>query len=494
MSNFVIAIGGSGAKLMQAMVHLGAAGLLPPDRRELSGQLVDPDENNGNVEECVELFRRYQRCRTLVGMHVGTSDLFSAAIELQGPYTPLADGQADTLKHIFRYNQLVRQGSVDAELLELFFEAPELEMSIRQGFRGRPAVGATVLAEAVRFDQPPWSHLKEKIRGRGAQGAVRVMLAGSVFGGSGAAGVPTLVRMLHGELSGQVPDLQLGLVLFLPYFQFRPVAGETIQADPAAFPIATAEALKYYHEGGFLALCQAIYCVGEEVPSDVAVPAVGAAEQRNEPHFVELVAGLGAVRFFDDRLPSNPSVLAVAGRARDASLGWDDLPYDYVGGKPLVRQLQTMASFAVAYRYLFFPTIVDALDRGSSDAAFWVDHIERQRKVNRQAVGEALRELYEYLERFLIWLLRVSTPRRESFVPGLVNPNAFAVREAGEWRLKRPDEFNDGDFANLLLNQNARRRLDTRAVFERAARAVADPQATGAGRLVRALYDACRVD
>jgi hypothetical protein len=323
---------------------------------------------------------------------------------------------------------------------------------------------------------------------------VHVLLAVSVFGGSGAAGVPTLVRLLGAELSSQLPTLRLGLALFLPFFQFKPVPGEDIQADPAAFPTATAEALKYYHERGFLSFCHSIYCVGEEVPADVAVAAIGAAEQRNEPHFVELIAGMGAMRFFNDQINTRESSLAVAGRTEESTLTWDDLPYDEFGGPALVRKLQQMALFAVAYRYLFFPLIVDALSTGKSDAGFWVDHIERQKKVNKEEVGRALRDLHDYVTRFLTWFLRVSTPRRENFTPGLVNPTVFAVRDGNDWRLKQAREFNDSDFSRLLLNQATRTRLDTRSVFERATRPVNDPQATSAGRLVRALYDACKVE
>jgi hypothetical protein len=491
MSNFVIAVGGSGAKLMQSLIYLGGAGLLPAGRRELFAVLVDPDENNGNMEECQALAKSYTQCAKLLS--TGSRDLFSASIHVEGPWTPLQDGQVDTLSEIFQYDKLAHADAQDADLLELFFEAPdEINMSIKQGFRGRPAIGATVFAQAVRFDQSPWRELKEKINARSAQGNVRTLLAGSVFGGSGASGVPTLVRLLRDEFAGKVANLKMGLVLFLPFFQFRPVKDEDVQADPAGFPMATAEALKYYHERGFLTFCDSIYCVGEQVPSQLAVSAVGAAEQRNEAHFVELVAGMGAMRFFNDQLASTPAGLAVAGRRSDNTVSWDDLPYDEHRGQDLVRKLQHMATFAVAYKYVFFPVIDAALASGKSEAPFWVDHIER-RGVNRDEAGRALRELYDYTGRFLQWWLQISTPRRGGFTPGMVNPNVFAARDGEQWRLKRAREFNDADFPDLLLNRPARSKLDTRTIFRKATHSVSDKHAAGAGRLVRALYDACAV-
>ncbi|HZI56697.1 MAG TPA: hypothetical protein VFF39_07965 [Verrucomicrobiae bacterium] len=488
MSNFVVAVGGSGAKLMQSLVHMGAAGLLPAQRRKLFALLVDPDENNGNVQDCQALVKTYNQCHEL--LKTGSDDLFSAAINLEGPWTPIRDPRVDTLSEIFQYDKLVQAKAPDAELLDLFFEKQEINMSIKQGFRGRPSVGATVFAHSVRFDEPPWSDLKERIKAQSAEGSVRVILAGSVFGGSGASGVPTLVRLLASAFGGQVTNMHLGLVLFLPFFQFRPVPGEEIQADPAAFPMATAEALKYYHERGFLDFCNSIYCVGEEVPSQLVVSAVGAAEQRNEPHFIELVAGMGTMRFFNDQLPSKSGALAVAGRKSENTVAWDDLPYDEHKGRDLTRKLQQMAVFSVAYRYIFYPQIEAALTAGKSQTAFWVDHVERP-KVDRALAGRALRELYDYVGKFLEWFLRVSTPHREGFVPGAINPNVFAVRESGSWRLKQIPEFNDRDFPDLLLNRLARTRLDCRSIYEKSARAVNDKNAAGPGLLVRAIYDAC---
>ena len=486
MSNFVIAVGGSGAKLMQSLVHLGAAGLMPPTRNELLGQLVDPDENNGNVEECKSLVGTYKACKRM--LELGNTDLFSAAINVDGPWTPLREGSVDTLKEIFQYDRLQRANSVEADLLDLFFENEELSMSIRQGFRGRPAIGATVLTEAVKFTDKPWSDIREQINRRGNLGSVRVLLAGSVFGGSGASGVPTLVRLLKEELADQMSHLDLGLILFLPFFQFRPVPGEAIQADPALFPMATAEALKYYYDGFLRSYCHSIFCVGEEIPSDVAVSAVGASEQKNEPHFVELIAGMAATRFYNDQLPLQGERLLVAGRKADGTLDWEDLPYDRVAGKEMAKKIQTMVLFAVAYRYYFFPFITDALAKRKSDIPFWVDNIKT---TNLEEAGRALRQLDDYVEYFLRWIMHVCTPRREGFTSGLVNPHIFAVKRDTTWDLKSLREFNLGDFNKLFLNLPAGTKIDSKGLLQRSAKPVTDPKANGVGRVVRALYDAC---
>src|ERR1022692_2496892 len=130
MSNFVVAVGGSGAKLMQSLIHLGAAGMLPEKATTLSALVVGPDENNGNIEECLNIEKAYQACRQIKG---GNTDLFRAHLSLAGPWTPIGNSQSDTLKEIFNYNQLANNASEEAELMDLFFEPGELEMSVKQG-------------------------------------------------------------------------------------------------------------------------------------------------------------------------------------------------------------------------------------------------------------------------------------------------------------------------------------------------------------------------
>ncbi len=493
MSNFVIAIGGSGAKLLHSLIHLSAAGLLPEKHLELNALMVDPDSNNGNVHETQELYNAYVACRALsIGK---TTDLFRAAINLdRNVWTPLKAGAADTLKEIFHYAERAANESsvLEADLLDTLFEQGELDMSIKQGFRGRPAIGATVLGESVDFNEYPWKKLREDIKSRGTQGAVHVLLAGSVFGGSGAAGVPTLVRLLSNHLKNEVANLRLGLVLFLPFFQFRPVPNEPIQADPSAFPMATAEALKYYHERGFLNFCHSIYALGEEVPADMAISAVGAAEQKNEPHFIELIAGMGVMHFFSG-LSANQK-LEVAARKAENTITWADLPYAELEAAPQTRKLQQMAVFAVAYRYIFYPGIFKALRRQGAPPPFWVDHIERQ-KVKLEDAGNAVGAVYQYVERFLEWLLHISNPRRQGFIPGLVDPNVFGISNGTDWRLKTINEFREAQFAELLLNRSAKAKIDVRLVYNRASgMKVKDPDAVDSGRLIRVLYDACAVE
>jgi hypothetical protein len=123
-----------------------------------------------------------------------------------------------------------------------------------------------------------------------------------------------------------------------------------------------------------------------------------------------------------------------------------------------------------------------------------VDHIERA-KVKPEDAGKAVRDVYQYVDRFLTWLLQVSTPRRQGFTAGLVDPNVFGVSNGQDWRLKTFNEFKEKDFGGLLLNRSAKAKIDDRLVYNRASgMKVKDPGAVEGGRLIRVLYDACVVE
>jgi hypothetical protein len=57
MSDYVISIGGSGAKCVEAILHMSAAGLMPEG--ELNVIFVDPDISNGNLQRAQNILQLY---------------------------------------------------------------------------------------------------------------------------------------------------------------------------------------------------------------------------------------------------------------------------------------------------------------------------------------------------------------------------------------------------------------------------------------------------
>jgi len=213
VSYLYVGVGGSGAKLMHALVHLTAAGMLSRSGRELMGLLGDSDQANGNVAACIQAAAAYKRCRQLsLG---STAPLFRNPLEVQGPWSPVEDPDSASLSTIFDHALMRRSDADAADLMELLFSTEERDLTIFEGFRGRPAIGSAISGKTVSLEADAWKDLHSRAMNARNQEDVSLLLAGSVFGGSGAAGVPTICRLLQQSLDKKINNLRLGLMLFL---------------------------------------------------------------------------------------------------------------------------------------------------------------------------------------------------------------------------------------------------------------------------------------
>ena len=85
------------------------------------------------------------------------------------------------------------------------------------------------------------------------RGTALIHLFGSVFGGTGASGVPTLGQLLKNWLKSQsLSSVQVQASLLLPYFDFEGVADDDtgVHAESRNFQLNTDAALQYLRTSG----------------------------------------------------------------------------------------------------------------------------------------------------------------------------------------------------------------------------------------------------
>jgi hypothetical protein len=135
----------------------------------------------------------------------------------------------------------------------------------------------------------------------------RVFLIGSIFGGTGAAGMPWLLKALRSHTSqagaaGAIRNAAIGALMVLPYFKLQEEA--TSRIDSNAFITKTKAALSYYsrHVRDF----NAVYYISDSALTSYANHESG-AQQSNDAHVVELLGALAILHFAresdDDCLP-----------------------------------------------------------------------------------------------------------------------------------------------------------------------------------------------
>jgi hypothetical protein len=495
MSYYVIGIGGTGAKCVESFIHLCAAGLMP-DNKSLYSLFVDPDGSNGSLRRAGTLLQNYHDCAQL---KVGATDLFKTGLRIAKPdvWSPLQD-KPQRLDQFFRYDTLPPNA---AALFDVLYSRKEKETSLEFGFRGHPAIGAAVMAAAVELGgEEPWATLRNQISldVRGGEGA-KIMLFGSIFGGTGASGVPTIGRLVKNEFAPQMrPDtFKLGSVLMLPYFSFDPVTQERLRVDAEDFLLSTQTALTYYHNQNDLQVCNAVYLLGNETLKPMRTSSIGGQQQENEPHLLEAYAALAAIHFFGkDKVDGYPLIA----RKVLEQTEWSDLPYEHelVQLKPKINQ---MARFSFAYLSSYYPMLESINNNGREYRAPWFVNFFKRKGVDlKSSMEKELKQLKAYCESFLLWLANIEQSQigEGGAAKGqLINFNAFAETSLDEngklsVKLRAPSQFKREEFGNLLLPAIKEYPQALSKLWERMSDAkVRDTNADGVGRFARALYDAC---
>ena len=199
MSYYFISIGGSGAKTLESLIHICAAGLLPGNET-LKIFSIDPDKDNGNLERSTIVLNDYiEFCKSIQVASSGDAEsrLFKNEVEkvIENAWDPvtLSSQTNQTLDDAMAFS--VYRGTPVGTLYETLYTKKERNTRLSEGFRGHPSIGAAILGQNQIKNNKHWNKLVEAISGEIKNSKeVKIFLAGSVFGGTGASGVPTVER------------------------------------------------------------------------------------------------------------------------------------------------------------------------------------------------------------------------------------------------------------------------------------------------------------
>jgi hypothetical protein len=471
---YYIGVGGTGARVAEALVHLCAAGLGPD---ELFIMLIDPDAGNGNLHRTTTLIRNYKEAQMQVKERAQDVALFKTnIIGPRQPWTVLTD-ENPTLR------KFISLDSLDESLKEfakLLFSDADLDVKLNEGFRGRPAIGAVVMSQP-NTDAKPWPEFWAAIESVAGEGTAKVFVAGSVFGGTGAAGLPTLgagsVLRDKANLIGKSGDkpvskIRLGACLVLPYFTFNSDK-KSIEAEagkpfmkPGDFPLATSAALHYYLTKDDLAY-EDLYLIGDPGLENVGEFSAGAKDQENRPHFVELGAALSALDFFrnEERAAGGETRYFLTARTKADRVGWDALPVSR-GPANTVKEAQSTVQFRLAAAAVFFYAIASygretLTEKDSKDT--WLANfvLAKPDVMNPRDAAQAsmIGRLVEFAERFLLWFSDIAGDPSVALLQMdvLFDRDTKALRP---WRAAAMGKLNSGDakdctmptFINQCLN------------------------------------------
>jgi len=302
---FIFGIGGTGSRVLRAFTHLCASGMNLPNTSQVIPVIIDPDTDNKDMERTVALVNNYRKMNKKV--NAGTNDsspFFKTNFQSLGEYHNLNRNNTkiredivlsfdvlsnetfqDTLKLPFISSPLTK------ELLTLIYTQENLNKELTHGYLGNPNIGSMLLHRLSESREFAY-FASNFVAGD------RIFIISSIFGGTGAAGFPVLLKTLRDRSSviaagAAMNNARIGAVTILPYFKVDQDLNSNI--DSSNFITKTKAALAYYTEN--LDEIDALYYLG-----DKSIPAIysnneGGRRQMNNANLIELIAALSIFHF-----------------------------------------------------------------------------------------------------------------------------------------------------------------------------------------------------
>ncbi len=492
MGYYFISIGGSGAKVMESLTHLCAAGLLPNKEKQekLYVMAIDPDIGNGNLKRSsaalnsFEVFQDFQ-----VGKN---TPLLKTEVELAKPFIWSPTEHDKKLDDIMSYQAY--KDTPLGSLYEALYTRDERNTFLNEGFRGRPSIGAAVMAKkAALFStqgwedhaDAPWDKFARLVKQDAKSGQIaRIFLAGSVFGGTGAAGMPTVARLLQREFKTYCEEgkVVIGGALILPYFSFTPTQiSNQIFASSENFLTNTKAALKYYSVKD--KVYNSMYFIGDDVLSPVKDFSVGAASQNNDAHIVDLYGAFAAVDFYQTPVDDLKKCSFIT-HSIEECFKWTDFPDVHMADGSDVRvkdRFGQFVRFIFSYLHLIRP-ILSPLASGQEKTYKYPWFVDYFNGVDVDT--NEVKNFDAYAESFVRWLEQIESSENHRRID-LVRRDTF---------ISSPARVDATKFAYCICDEESRITMNELwyRLSEHPGRD--DANSSGFGRFLRALYDCCAKD
>jgi hypothetical protein len=365
----LLGVGGTGAKVVEAALVMMAAGIGPSN---VHVGLIDQDQSNGNVARTRALLQSIAAFRqawnnssdaNYVDWAAGKKDPVTVGSVNAVPLFPDEDNALWCPEKNNAHLRSIIGSNLDDDRKKLFdllfMRGPEeQDLPLGKGYRGRAHVGATALVSAIIENESALMARLRTLMEDPNRRKVNVFVVGSAFGGTGAAGFPTLARALHRLRSANDftnrNNVTLGGMLMLPYFSFnddKDGDGAAVVTSDELLPKAQL-ALEYYNnlfenERAF----DHFYSLGWGNLFHLGYHEAGAAEQSNPALPPELFAASAVFDFFERAgIPSEQGsgTRVMVSSRHDYPIRWKDLP----NGKMIEQHLGQFLRFAVYWNYI----------------------------------------------------------------------------------------------------------------------------------------------
>lgn len=310
---FVFAIGGTGERVMRSLTMLMAAGLPTLSNYEVFPIIIDYDEKNADKILTRDVLKIYAAAHDAAyTKHTAQSEeksmggLFfgSKLRNLHGledyvfPFKPAT--QNEKFREFIGFDKFKGVSSEDrgtlntSDFLTSLYDNSnrydtELNLDMTVGFKGNPNIGSVVfhtIGDTEEF--ATFNSLYEPNNGD------KVVVIGSLFGGTGASGIPEIVKAIKEKKQ----NADIAAILVLPYFS--PMEEKDAAIKAVRFNSKTKAALSFYNASGLNDMISRRYYVGDFNPTVIKY-SEGGSTQRNNANIVELIAAMMVEHYIANR-------------------------------------------------------------------------------------------------------------------------------------------------------------------------------------------------
>ena len=316
---FVFAIGGTGSRVLKSLTMLLASGVKPNSEKEFEivPIIIDPHKSNEDLKRTERLLGNYQTISNEAGLDSGffstkitTLNNLVASNRLSGSFTfNLQEIGGKKFKEYIDFNQLDDANKALADILfsgksinKRHEEVNLLDVEMDIGFVGNPNIGSVVLNQFR--DSQEFKEFASNFND-----GDRVFIISSIFGGTGAAGFPTILKNIRNAMAipgiasgGFLQDSKIEAITVLPYFNLKTETsdGNTSPIQKSHFIAKTRAALSYYRDNvsGNNSV-NVLYYIADDYIGKAYENDPGDNGQKNDAHFVEMASALAIIDFLE---------------------------------------------------------------------------------------------------------------------------------------------------------------------------------------------------
>lgn len=320
---FVLGIGGTGMRCIESLIHLCAMGMF--DNTTIHLLALDTDKNNGNFARLKELKEAYNGVKgNDVASRQALKDTFFSANLKCYEFSPDYERKS-TFKEVFNYGDTQYNKSEEADLANLVLTNDVEEFNLRHGYRAQTHLGSlmmyhSILEAASSNESSQLKNFLSELTRAAQNGNPKVFILGSVFGGTGASSIPIIpqaiskaAEMINGGSVNVLNRAYFGSTLLTAYFSFKAPSGQELSqqkviATSEKFALNSQVAMMFYNDDPTVkSTYQKFYMMGTSNMSwdpmmrqsdEVKATITGGSEQKNDSHFVELLAACAALDFY----------------------------------------------------------------------------------------------------------------------------------------------------------------------------------------------------